>query len=304
MKHFNNNIVSIRNKLKLPVIPIIMKKRTLSSGGYMFKRLLLTCTLLTPLVTAAYTNTYYPKGITLAHVQQASQIKIFWDIHGVLAQKDGGARIGAVLGNIFSLASSKLGDNKSWNEINKIKKEADVSGEAYMQVLLKNGDPDAAHAAEAVANAYKPRKGMQAVVQKLNAAGHEQYIASNIGPRCYQNLKKKFSKKSEGRFIFDIIKMGKCVDYSKYGNGGMVSDFNPIHLSATAKPHGRFFSDIQRDFNPHNKSLMIMIDDRIENIHSAVAHGFVGIHLDTGRDHVMKEFTQELERLQLFKLRK
>lgn len=270
----------------------------------MLQRLLLTGALLTPLVAAAYTTTYYPKGITLAHVHHAPQVKIFWDIHGVLAQKDGGARIGAVLGNIFSLASSKLGDDKSWNEINKIKKEADVSGEAYMQVLTKNGDPDAAHAAEAVANAYKPRKGMQAVVQKLNAAGHEQYIASNIGPRCYNNLKNKFSKKSEGCFIFDIIKMGKCVDYSKYGNGGIVTNMNPIHLSPTAKPHGQFFRDMQRDFNPQNKSLMIMIDDRIDNIHSAVQHGFVGIHLDTGRDHVMKEFTQELERLQLFKQRR
>ena len=267
----------------------------------MFKRIILLTALLAPVLASAYTTTYYPKGVTLAHLHEAPQIKICWDIHGVLAQKDGAARFGAVLGNLFTLASSKLGDDKSWNEISKIKKEADISGEAYMHVLTKNGDPDAAAAAEAVANAYKPRKGMQDIVIKLQRAGHEQYIASNIGPRCYQNLKKKFSKNKKGQQIFQIIQPGKLVDYSKYGNGTTLgATINPINLSSVAKPHGQFFTGLQKDFNPNKHSLMIMIDDRIENIHAAVAQGFVGIHMDIGRKDPVKELNQELERLQLF----
>ncbi len=270
----------------------------------MFKRIMLAFALFAPLCASAYTTTYYPKGVTLAHVHHAPQIKIFWDIHGVLGQKDGAARFGAVMGNLFTLGASKMGDDKSWNEISKIKKEADISGEAYMHVLTKNGNPDAARAAEEVANAYKPRKGMQEIVQKLNAAGHTQQLASNIGPRCFENLKRKFSKNKDGRFIFEIIKPGKIVDYSKYGNGSIRTDINPIHLSPVAKPHGQFFRDLQKTFNPDGKFLMIMIDDRMENIHSAVNEGFVSIHMDIGRDHPVRELNQELERLRLFKPRK
>lgn len=263
----------------------------------MFKRILLLSAL--PLLACGATTTYYPKGITL-HDIKTKKLLFGLDIHGVLVKKDGVARFGAVMGNVITLGISKLTDDKSWKQIEQLEKQGDISGEARSLILKKNGHKSAARAVEEAANAYKARKGMQVIVNRLATAGHEQRLASNIGPRFLENLKRKLKKDRHGNTMLDTIAMGKIVDAEALVGLPSSTGIDQLYLSPVPKPNAEFYRSFKRAFNPDNSKVMITIDDNLDNIKQAVNEGFVAIYFDTKRDNPAKDLTLELEKLGCF----
>lgn len=263
----------------------------------MFKSLFIPLSVLlaAPLAQATI---YYPKGVT-ASCAQSSQKVIAWDIHNVLAIKDGKAKAGAIIGNIFPILWSKITADKAWDEINSIPKSKDLSGEAYMYIFLKHGNPKLAKMAEKAANAYKPRPGMQQLVVDINNAGITQRLASNIGPDFCINLSTKFKSQFDCN-LFDYIKPGKVVDYSIYGPAHLQKKLVNQEVSPVGKPDLGFFNDFNTTYNAHKKELIIFVDDKIENINAAVAAGWIGIHLDVNQKDPVATLRSELESLGVF----
>lgn len=266
----------------------------------MFKRLLILS--LFPLLASAATTTYFPSNITMEDVLN-KELLFGFDIHGVLVKKDGGARFGAILGNIVTLGLSKLNDEKAWDQIEELEKLGDISGEARALILSKNGNKSAARAVEQAANAYKARPGMQNIVNRLAQAGHELRLASNIGPRFLENLKKKLKKDRRGNTMLETIKMGKIVDADALVGLPSNTSIDPIYLSCVPKPNPEFYRSFKRAFNPDGKKVMITVDDNMENIKQAVQEGFVATYFDTKREYPDFDLTSELDRLGAFKPR-
>ena len=260
-----------------------------------FKTLFFSLLFLTPLANATI---YFPKGVT-AKSAQSAHVQIAWDIHNVLAIKDGKAKAGAIIGNIFPILWSKVTADAAWDEINSIPKSKDLSGEAYMYIFLKHGNKKLAKMADKAANAYKPRPGMQQLVTDINYAGITQRLASNIGPQFVTNLDVKF-KLQHKCTLFDFIKPGKVVDYSIYGPEHLRKKSLGSEVSPIAKPELGFFQDFNKTYNPNNEYIIIFIDDKIENIQAAVAAGWIGIHLNVNQKDPAKAIRSELASLGIF----
>ncbi len=270
---------------------------------FSFSKLILPITLLaTPLLNATI---YWPQGITIESIKNITiELEIAWDIHNVLAEKDGKAKAGAILGDIFPIIFTKLSGNDAWNEVDKAgKKEKDISGEAFVRIFTRHGQSSLARMAENAANAYKPRKGMDLIVQDINAAGITQRLASNIGPFCLANLEAKFIDNK--CYLFDTMQPGLLINYESYGPyQGKAVTKNYHQLSLMNKPHANFFAQYNDLFNPAKNKIIIFIDDKIENIQAAVAAGWIGIHFDiTQKDPVAKLGT-ELASLGIFNNKK
>lgn len=264
---------------------------------FSFSKLILPIALFAPCINA---TVYLPKGITMQSVQTANII-IAWDIHNVPAIEDGSAKAGAIAGDIFPIIWTKLFDTSAWDEIKRIKKtNKDISGEAYMQVFLKHGQKKMARMAENAANAYKPRPGMLQLVRDIDSAGVVQRLASNIGPQCLVNLDNKFKSKKYNCNIFDYIKPGKIVDYSMYGPTHLRKASLAPELSAIGKPDMGFFIGFNNTYNPNNEYLIIFIDDKMENIQTAVAAGWIGIHLNVNDKDPVTTLRSDLTSLGVF----
>ena len=265
----------------------------------MLKRLLVSIFALSVIIGANGT-VYFPTGVSAAHVRASNNTQIAWDIHNVLAQKDGGAKAGAILGNIFTIGWTKMTGNKAWDEIKKLPKNIDLSGEVYVTIFLKHGEVTLAKFAQDAANAYKPRKGMEQIVREINTLGIPQHLASNIGPRCLSNLDTKFKSKKYNCHIFDIIKPGKIVDFSKYSNEPKT--YLPADLTSCIKPDPAFFADYARTYGQGKNSYIIIIDDKIENIYTAVKAGWIGIHFDINKKDPVTQLRTDLQTLGILNL--
>lgn len=263
---------------------------------FSFSKIFLSIALLaTPLLNA---KVYCPKGVNLS--VQNSMIEIAWDIHNVLAEKDGKAKAGAIVGDIFPIIFTKLSGNAAWKEIDALnKKEKDISGEAYVRIFTRHGELSLARMAEKAANAYKPRKGMDLLVKDINAAGVTQRLASNIGPVCFTNLDTKFKDKK--CYLFDIMQPGLLINYAAFGPYQGIAATNTFHnLCLHNKPSADFFATYNALFNPDNNKRIIFIDDKMENIQAAVAAGWIGIHFDIKQKDPVKTLRAELTLLGLF----
>ncbi len=246
---------------------------------------------------------YFPQGMTAAHVQKSHDVQLFLDIHHVLAKEDSGARLGAIVGNIFDIAWTKMTGDKVWKEINKLPKDQDISGEARYLIALKHGNHDLAECIRDAANAYTPRKGMEQLVREIKAAGITQRLASNIGPRFLANLDAKFKKKHQC-MIFDIIKPGKIVDYSKYGNLSLPTNINPLHLSPVTKSNPAFYDLLKSTYAKNKNSVFILVDDNLDNIKKAQSKGIIGIHFDFSKKKCVEKLRAELMALGIFNYKK
>jgi hypothetical protein len=247
---------------------------------------------------------YFPHGITATHVQKSHDVQVFWDIHHVLAKEDGGACLGAIMGNIFDIAWTKMTGDKVWKEINKLPKDQDISGEARYLIALKHGNHDLAECIRDAANAYVPRKGMEQLVRDIDAAGITQRLASNIGPRFLANLDAKFKKKKHQCKVFDSIKPGKIVDYSKYGNLPLPANINRMHLSPVTKSDPLFYDLLKSTYAQNKNSVFILIDDNLDNIKKAQSKGIIGIHFDFSKKKCVEKLREELMALGIFNHKK
>ena len=79
--------------------------------------------------------------------------------------------------------------------------------------------------------------------------------------------------------MLDMIEQGKVVDFSQYGKSPLPKPL-PNHLAAVAKPNPLFFQEFINAWNAKLDSLMIFIDDKLENVKAAVSKGFIGIHVN------------------------
>ena len=249
---------------------------------------------------------YLPKDVTIKDIQQAKtqNIQIAWDIHNVLAQKDGRAKNGAIIRHIFPIIGSKIIKNAAWDEVNRLSKINDISGEAYATIFLKHKELKLAKMVEETANAYMPRENMEELVRSIHNMGITQRLASNIGPRFLANMNTKFKNKHKCH-IFDFIMPGKIVDYSKY------SGLNPItktedHLTSECKPHPQFYDDFNTTYKKNSQSIIIFVDDKIENVQAAVKAGWIGIHFDATKKskHAVAQLQNDLASLGIFNLKK
>ncbi len=239
---------------------------------------------------------YLPPHIMPMHIRPDNVI-IAWDIHNVLAQDGGKLRkFGQALPDLFTVISTKLAGDASWQEIQKLSKQMDISGEARYEIFLKYGQKDLALMVERAANEYTPRKDMERIVRALDAHGIPQYIASDIGPLFFDNLKTKFKKHK--CCVFDIIKPGKIVDYSQFGpNKGKRTLTDDLTLFC--KPHPEFFAQFAITYDPFKKWYKILIDDNMKNIQAALKAGWIGIHFDIKQHKPVERLYKELASLNL-----
>jgi hypothetical protein len=242
---------------------------------------------------------YFPKDVTIESIQTIT-FEIAWDIHNVLAEKDGKAKTVAIVGDIFPIIFTKLSGDAAWKEVNQVeKKEKDVSGECYVRIFTRHGQLKLARMAENAANAYKPRKGMDLIVQDIANAGITQRLASNIGPFAFTNLDAKF--KDNKCYLFDKMHPGLLVNYASYGPYQGNVAMNTYHnLCLMNKPNADFFNAYNALFNSNKSKRIIFIDDKIENIQAAVAAGWIGIHFDITQKDPAKTLRSELTSLGVF----
>ena len=105
-------------------------------------------------------------------------------------------------------------------------------------------------------NAFNPIDGTVAILRELKEKRYPLHIASNCGPRRFQKLKERFP------FIMDLF------DKAKINN----CDVNNL----IKKPSPQFFEEYLRDYNPDNKKI-VFIDNNKHNIKSAATLGIIGI---------------------------
>jgi hypothetical protein len=252
----------------------------------MFKPILLLASLL---IGAAQAVVYLPSGVTHAMVQKSPAKEIAWDIHGPIAQKQRSLSF-----NKIGLGISYLFGNSAWDHIHSLSKNADVSGEGQAYIAKKYNHSTLAKMIEKEANSYKPRKGIEKLITSIHTHGITQRLASNIGPQFLSNLDARFKKKYKSQ-IFSIIKPGKVVDYSNYGPQPTVTTAR--HLSAIGKPHIDFFNGFNAIYNTDKKNYIIFIDDKMENITSALKAGWIGIYFDSSKKKPVKHLENDLKSL-------
>jgi phosphoglycolate phosphatase-like HAD superfamily hydrolase len=144
---------------------------------------------------------------------------------------------------------------------------------------------------ERLANAYKPMRGIEFVVNKLHNHGFTQRIASNIGPRFYTIIKDKFARR--GSSIFSHVSLGKVVDYSRFGDHTTKPYLDPEFLVQKGKPHPAFYHEFSSSFNPNNQ-IIILIDDRVKNVKAAARAGWIGVHYSGKRRQAIVQLQKDL----------
>lgn len=253
----------------------------------MLKKLILPLLLLSSM-PAIQATPLLPAGVNLEQAQAAPK-EMLWDIHNVIAQKEGGAKL-AKAANFFKtapkweIARALVNIISLSKDIFSLPKSADASGEAYVTIFQKRNFPGLAAAVEQVSNAYKPRAGMLELVQKLDAQGVTQRFASNIGPRLLENLNAKF-KKEYNNNILDYIKAGKIVSYD-----GQAGD----HLATVGKPNPQFYKELNATYP---EKLKVFADDKLENAQGGVNANWVGIHFDLKAKDPMANLYKDLQAL-------
>jgi hypothetical protein len=252
----------------------------------MLKRILLPLILLAS-VPAIKATPILPADVTLEQAQKANKVML-WDIHNVVAQKEGGAKLSKAA-IFFKTAPTwelvrAVVNMSLLKDIFSLPKSADASGEAYVTIFQRRNFPGLAAAVEQVSNAYKPREGMLELVQKLNDLGVTQRFASNIGPRLLANLNAKFKEKYNNN-VLDLIKPGKVVSYN-----GQEGD----HLATIGKPNPQFYKELNATYP---EDLKVFVDDKLENAQGGVNAQWVGVHFDLKAKDPMTNLYKDLQAL-------
>ncbi len=206
---------------------------------------------------------------TQAYTQVTPESHEFaWDLHDVIFEKSktgmanqGLKHTSALVKNSVGLAGEAISSlftgkkGKRMQMLSQIKqlKKSGATGEAY-QELMQSVDPELGKMIEEMANEQYPIEGMPELIQELHELGYRHRVASNIGIKFFSNLKNKYSN------IFSYFTGGKMVDYTK----------QPY----IKKPDIQYFQDYIAQFPERKK---IFIDDKKENVLSALETGMIGI---------------------------
>lgn len=264
---------------------------------------------------------YLPAGLTLEYIQQPHQWIVAWDMHDVLVSRgklkttalfatnspllfSSGLKVG--LSQILSpLTGMPNNEQKAWQEIKMLPAGMSFSAETYETIFKKYQLKELAEFAKSLDLSYLPTPGIQAIVQSLHTAGIEQRLASNIGPRVFEEYKTETKSP-----IFDMISPGMVVSIplkrdTKLAEiaapaAAMRAPFvSPHNICSFAKPDPRYFKQFISIFNAALDHLVLFIDDRLDNIKAAVDAGMIGFHFDRTQDlnQLLKELDAALHSL-------
>jgi hypothetical protein len=245
---------------------------------------------------------------------------VVWDFHGILGIADNDAKEKyahqefAKFGTSFDELKAKNPEiakdtqklilkgflaiqKKALDENAQLKADFDkipkgVSGETYSAVFRKHGYKEIAELSDGLSTLYKPRPGMDHIMQLLHSLNIEQYIGSNISPHIYEATKNYFEK-TYGNTMLNMLKIGAVVDISSYGPVP-ASSISASQLSHNKKPSEQFFKTLKSTLG--KDLLPLYIDDKESNINEAIKYGpIVAILLDS-KD---QQFTNNVEKLLL-----
>ena len=118
-----------------------------------------------------------------------------------------------------------------------------------------------------IVNTQRVEPAMMALVIELKQAGYPLRIASNIGKQTYLKLKPMLEAINENVF--------KYFDKDAHGMEGKTIDYTQ---SMVQKPDARYYTEYLDTYDPQRNKLIIFVDDKLINIHAAIAQGFLGIH--------------------------
>lgn len=232
--------------------------------------------LLSACVIPVQAQIFLPEGITLESAQAAPK-SLYWDLHhvAVVPHNKGWASFTGALKLIFT---GKAGQYfKVRKDMNNLPKE--VSGDAYIELFESKGAKDLAKIAGSIRNAYKPNKEVVSIIADLKKQGHDQYVASNIGPRALPILRNRITCDYKSP-LFASLDKGMIVNYANLPQSTISISGNTYHLCSHYKPKDEYFADLKNTFNAQDKHVGIFIDDSLNNVQAAVRKGFVGIFYD------------------------
>jgi len=106
-----------------------------------------------------------------------------------------------------------------------------------------------------VSNAHRPQKAIIELVGELKAKGYTLHILSNIGKEMFTDLYTQFPHAFQD---FDAIRLATPTD------------------NYLCKPNPALYHSYLKEFNPHNK-LVVLIDDRRKNVRGAQDAGMIGV---------------------------
>jgi len=246
---------------------------------------LFSCTFFTLYPEQTNEKTLYLPASYSQDKFDSSECKVFWDIHNTLVKRDKKEFLKPLAEHATFIATQLI--YYSYEKINyvltgnkgpllelleekeKLKKE-DCSGEGYYE-LFKSYDQRLADLTVKMANAYKPIAGMPELVQEIPC---KQLYASNIGKRFLTNLQEKELNEN-----FPAIAGGQVISFNKEQTDPTFDQETELATVPykTQKPHTDYFTHIQKQFNTGQKSTLVFVDDKVENVRKAQETGFVGI---------------------------
>jgi len=224
-------------------------------------------------------------GVNQLKNTNKDNVIVLWDIHGTVVEKDSGKRFKMGIKTGWHMLRSRTARN-TYKEF--YDKNGFCAGEAvehqyhelaqeYMhkaEQVLKNGDKKhakkyrkkaarfakLAHLFHTFELSYYKMDGIVELLEALKAHGYTQhYVASNIGKKHYEILKKKFPEIFNDTMIQD----------------GLVVD--PWEEPILKKPDHMYFRVLQKMFNPNKNNILVFIDDKQENVDAANKCGIIGI---------------------------
>ena len=187
---------------------------------------------------------------------------ILWDIHDVILKKNHSKMIRELFyakkWPLFKKTSRKL-----LYDLYRLSREKEKTGEAFLEIALQHDNMALVDLIKQVANQQKPIDDTVAIIKELKQNGYVNHIGSNIGPIIFDDLKQKLPDVFKSN-LFDFDKS----QLASYKKGKVL-----------CKPDTTFFIQyLQKNNLDPNKTKIIFIDDKIENVEAAQQVGIIGIH--------------------------
>jgi len=109
---------------------------------------------------------------------------------------------------------------------------------------------------------YRNKDGVVSLLEALKQRGYNQfYVASNIGSKHYEHIKRKFPE----LFNDHMIKDGLTVDTTE--------------VPLLKKPDHAYFKKLQKMYNSNGDKTLVFIDDKEQNVEAARRCGMIGIRI-------------------------